>query len=414
LTIRVPESEVEFLSDSREAAEIPARELAMVDHADQLIVLDRSPLARELAIHLLARIHVRPNLKVVLVTDPGNEAFGGTPAGYLKSLEAAGILVARVRLDRLRDSNPLYSGLWRLGMAWWSDPFDEIPGQLTLPTLARSLNFKSDTRQLMIADDGAGGWTSLIASAGDGAGGSSGANAAGAAAASAGLSNRAALVIRGSPAHDIAAGELHIAAWSMDDDRLPSPPPIGGRGVGSIDVRFLTEGAILSGLLDIIGAANGNDQILIATQHLSERRLMAALLRAAARGVRLQVLLDPNRLPNQAAAAELIADGAGHAEVHWQPVDRGSLLTNLLIVRHRNDVWLNLGSATFTGRNLGDLNLSSGVELRMPARTATARAACDYFARTWALARPYAEFSDDSTAAYWHYRWAEATGLSRF
>ena len=39
------------------------------------------------------------------------------------------------------------------------------------------------------------------------------------------------------------AGELQIAAWSTDDDRLPAGPPMQGRGVGSIDARFLTEGA---------------------------------------------------------------------------------------------------------------------------------------------------------------------------
>jgi len=91
------------------------------------------------------------------------------------------------------------------------------------------------------------------------------------------------------------------------------------------------------------------------------------------------------------------------------------MLAKLLIVRHRTDVWMNLGSANFTGRNLGDLNLAAGVELRMPARTAPARAAAEYFAKTWASARPTAEiFADESTATYWRYRLAEATGLASF
>ena len=131
---RLSESDVDFLDGSPSRSGSPAAELAAIDHAEQLIVLDRSPLTRELAQHLQNRKHARPNLKIVLVTDPGNEAFGGSPPRYLESLEQAGIILARVRLDRLRDSNPLYSGIWRLLIGWWSDPFDEPAGRVTLLT----------------------------------------------------------------------------------------------------------------------------------------------------------------------------------------------------------------------------------------------------------------------------------------
>jgi hypothetical protein len=67
-----------------------------------------------------------------------------------------------VRLERLRDSNPLYSGLWRLLLGWWSEPFDEAPGQVTLQSWSRMLNSKADQRQLVVADDGSGGWTAIL------------------------------------------------------------------------------------------------------------------------------------------------------------------------------------------------------------------------------------------------------------
>ena len=62
-----------------------------------------------------------------------------------------------------------------------------------------------------------------------------------------------------------------------------------GRGVGSIDARFLTEGAIETALLDAVGAAGGGDEISIAVQNLSDRRLVAAarlhlVVRAASDG----------------------------------------------------------------------------------------------------------------------------------
>src|SRR5258708_34690467 len=117
------------MQESAPHPEGPGWVMSAIDHAEQLIVGDRSPVSQELAQHLLARKRARPNLRIVLVTDPGNEAFGGTPLQTLTSLEESGIIVARVRLERLRDSNPLYSGLWR-AMVWsGSDPFRREPGQ---------------------------------------------------------------------------------------------------------------------------------------------------------------------------------------------------------------------------------------------------------------------------------------------
>jgi PLD-like domain len=395
LTSRLSESDVDFLYGSARSSDALAREAAVIDHAEQLIVIDRSPVGRELALRLLARKRARPNLKVLLVTDPGNEVFGGTPAHYLTSLEKAGIIVARVRLDRLRDSNPLYSSAWRLLFGWWSDPFDEPPERVTLRTWSRMLNSKADRRQLMMADDGSGGWTAVIAP--------------GAA---------AVLTLRGSLARSMIASELQIAGWSTDDDRLPPAPQMDMRGVGSIDARFLTEGAIESALLDAIAAAGRDDEISIAVENLSDRRLIAASLSAAARGARLQVLLARNRIPNQAVAGELLRDGGvrggGSIEVRWYRIEQGASHPALLIVRHRTDLWMNVGSANFSRRSLGDLNLESSVELRMPARAAPARAVNDYFAALWSGAAADTDTADESATAYWRYRIVEATGLSSF
>jgi threonine dehydrogenase-like Zn-dependent dehydrogenase len=387
---RLSESDVDFLYESPQHQDLALREMAAIDHAEHLIVIDRSPVPRELAERLLARRHARPHVKIVLVTDPGNEVFGGTSSRILASLEQAGIIVARVRLDRLRDSNPLYSGLWRLLFGWWSDPFDETPGQASLRAWSRMQNFKADQRQLMVADDGSGGWNAILESAGAPAG----------------------LILRGSLARAMIAGELQIAGWSTDDDRLPADPPLDARGVGSIDARFLTEGAIEAALLDAIAAAGSGDQISIAVQSLSDRRLIAAALEAAARGARLHVLLAWNPMPNRAVAGELLRGGGGRIEVRWYPLDPP--LPKLLLVRHRSDLWMNLGSANFTRRNLGDLNLESGVELRMPAQAAPARAATEYFTRLWSGADGSTELADHSPMAYWRYRFAEATGLSSF
>lgn len=389
---RLSDADVEFLFEAPPRPDLAGRDAAAIDHAEQLIVVDRSPVTRELAQRLLARKRMRPNIKIVLVTDPANEAFGGTPAGFLESLEQAGMIVARVDLDRLRDSNPLYSAAWRLLLGWWSDPFDEAPGQITVRTWSRMQNFKADQRQLLVADDGYGGWSATVAPSGAAAG----------------------LVLKGALARAMIAGELQIAKWSSDDDRLPAAAHMDGGGLGSIDARFLTEGGIQSALLDAVAAAGREDQISIAVEDFSHRPLIIAAIAAAWRGAHLRVLLSRNRVPNRAVADELLRDGGGRIEVRWNPDDPTVARPSLLAVRHRNDLWLNVSSANFTRRNLDDLNLEAGVDLRMPVRAAPARAVLEYFDGIWSAATAKSGVADPGAVAYWRYRFAEATGLSSF
>jgi hypothetical protein len=367
--------------------EIRMRELADIDRATQMVVLDELPVGREIGQRLLLAKRRRPNLKIIVVADSLDEASGGTPREYLEALEQSGVIVARVRLDRLRDPTPLYSALWRLGIAWWSDPFEETPGGWR--AALRRLNLKRDHRQLIVADDGSGGWISLM----PGGGGD------------------LAVEIAGGPARDIAASELEIAAWSTGDDRLPQAPPTGGRGFGSIDARFLTEGAIRGALLDALADAAAGDAVSLSAPMLSERRVIAAALAAAERGARVAVLLDPDAAPNRAVGAELTRKGSGRIEVRWEPAGaRGTLV----LVQTRRELWADVSAVGLTRPALGDLNLEAAAELRLPEHAAAARALCGHFARAWGAAAPYARYADDSAAAYWRYRLLEAAGLAAF
>jgi hypothetical protein len=404
LAARLDESQVDFLDDLAPPGAILKRETEAIGRAEQTIVLDQSPLARELADALLLRKRQRPNLKVMLVTDPRNEVYGGTPLRTLSALERTGIVVVRTRLERLRDPNPMYSSLWRLCVGWWSDPFDETPGKATLRSSLRRRNLKADGRQLLVADDGAGGWTSIVMSAA-----TTGATVSTGAAAGAGL----ALEIRGHLAAAIVASELQLAAWSTDDDRLPAAPPIDSRGVGTIDARFLTEGAIQAALRDAIAIAGSGDSIKIAVQAFGDRQLVDAVVRAAARGARVQLLLDPGSPETQAAAGELLREEPGSIEVRWRARDSRAE-AGYAVIQHRSDVWFDVGSANFTRRGLDDLDLAADIELHMPARAGPARAVTELFAKHWSNAAAYAAHADESKETYWRYRVAEATGLSVF
>jgi hypothetical protein len=409
LPARLDESQVDFLDDLAPPGAILKRETEAIGRAEQTIVLNQSPLARELADALLLRRRQRPNLKIMLVTDPRNEVYGGTPSRTLNALERTGIVVVRTRLERLRDPDPLYSSLWRLCVGWWSDPFDETPGKATLRSSLRRRNLKADGRQLLVADDGAGGWTSIVMSTASTSAPSTSAAASAGGAVGAGLG----LEIRGHLAAAIVASELQLAAWSTDDDRLPTALPVDSRGVGTIDARFLTEGAIQAALRDVIAIAGSGDSIKIAVQAFGDRQMVDAVVRAAARGARVQLLLDPGSPETQAAAGELLREEPGSIEVRWRARDSRAD-GGYAVIQHRSDVWFDVGSANFTRRGLDDLDLAADIELHMPARAGPARAVTDLFAKHWSNAAAYASHADESMETYWRYRVAEATGLSVF
>jgi len=387
LSARLAESDLELVGTAAQS-DVMSRALNLVEHAEQLIVIDESPLPREVAQALLLRRHARPHLRIVVVVDPAPAAYGGTPAQDLASLERQGIIVARVRLERLRDSNPLYSAFWRLAFDWWSDPFEEAANPDGLPAKARRLNFKADQRQMLVADDGAGGWISLTGSP----------------------NSASALIARGALAQDIMAAELSLASWS-DEDRLPAVPPAHGSSVGTIDARFLTEGAIGVAVAETLAPLVGGDQVCLSTHHLSDRGITAALSRAAARGVKVKVLLDPVPSPNLGSARELYG---GRVEIRWATDLSKAPRSSLLLVRHGKDTSIYFGSANFTRRNLADFNLESAMELRAPALAALSKTFDEYFAGRWAAAAEYHRYADESLPTYWSMRFAEATGLSSF
>jgi cardiolipin synthase len=378
---RLPDSEVELLS-AREPS-VVARQVELIDKADQLLVLDQSPLPRVLAQALLLRKHQKPKLKIIVITDPKHEVFGGTPARDVQSLERAGIIVVRVDLERLRDANPVYSGFWRVTLSWFGNPFEESPGEDSLLARAREFNHKADRRQVLVGDDGSGGYLSILGA----------------------VDASPAILIHGAPARDVVASELKVAAWSADEDRLPALLPPLARQAGTIDVRVLSEGAIGSALLDGIAAAVRGDTLRLAGHELSDRRCVDALIAAATRGARIQVLLDAIQ-SNHFAADDLLRGGV---EIRWQASAPPRM--QWLLLRHQSDALMIMSTASLTRRDLADFNLANGVEMRMPDRAVMARSSTEFFATAWLNATPASVAPAEKSGGYWLYRLREATGF---
>jgi len=439
----VPAVDVTFLADHsylspagepRREQEIFESILAMVRRAERLLVLDmflfnefagesdrsHRPLSSELTAALLTQRQRQPSLDVVFITDPVNTVYGGLVPDRFQRLEAGGVRVIPTELDRLRDPNPLWSGLWRLccrgldaepGEGWLPNPIGDEP--VGLAAWMRLLNVKANHRKTVVADRG-DDWQGLVTSLNPHDASSRHGNVA--------------LRFAGPAALDLLGTEqvaaLHGGAPPFAMPRAPARDYLEadeGR------LRILTEARIREAAIDMIDKARRGERLDLAMFYLSHRGVIEALKRAVERGVDVRALLDPNYdafgrekngLPNRPVGMELHRAGI---EVRWC-LTTGEQCHSKLLMHHQGDgsADILLGSANFTRRNLDNFNMETNVEWQAPAGHPALVAATDYFARRWANrdgerhSLPFADYADDSSLRYWRYRVMEATGLSTF
>jgi hypothetical protein len=394
-------------------------------------------LAAELTDALLARRREQPELTILFITDPATERYGATPSPELQLLRAAGVEVVTTDLDRLRDSNLLYSSLWRLTLRWWDTPSEPLGVE------TRRLNFKANGRKLIIADDGHDGLTAVVGSANPSDRESGWSNVA--------------LRVGGGTVQALLQSELDVARFSgWRGSRslavLPSEPTVPPANCGAPDapasgplppaasspdaadpvrVQVLTEGALRDAMLDRIDAATSLDSIDAAVFHLADRGVVEALLAAARRGVSVRLILDPNEtasngglsgLPNQAVASELVSRSGGAIHVRWYRTHGERFHPALLMIHGARSAWLAAGSAQLTRRSLDDYNLAANLAVETPRSTALAQQAQQYFDSLWSnraalgieYTADFAAFANPGQSEYWLYRVMEGTGFSAF
>ena len=388
------------------------------------------PLSSQLAQRLAARKQARPELQVLLVVDPINQVYGGVRSQLLEQLRAAGIDAVVVNLNPLRDSNPLYSSLWRMVGQWWGNavgkgsmpnPFDTEPAQLTLRSWLALLNFKANHRKLIAADRDNGQLVGLITSANPHDASSAHCNVA--------ISFASSTVVK-----SMVDSELSLAGHSGWRGHVYVSAPASSPVVSTspeVRIAYRTEQSIRDHLLTTIERTRAGDAVQIATFYLSDRALVAALLAAAERNVAVQLILDPNKdafgrakdgVPNRPVANELVTQSAQKIQVRWYRTHGEQFHTKLTLIRLGNELTASLGSANLTRRNLGNYNLEANLALQMPATDPLGVAMGGYFARLWnnegergvEFTAPFGAYRDTDGKRYWRYRFMEATGLSTF
>lgn len=391
------------------------------------------PLSAELTRLLIDKRRADPQLRILFITDPINDVYGGEPSPELETLRAAGIEVVVTDIGRLRDSNPAYSALWRILLAWWarggpgdwSNPFDAGAPGVSFGVWSHLMNFKANHRKVVIADGEDGALHGLVMSANPHDASSQHSNVA--------------LRIRGPVLASLLASELAIARFSgWTGAPLPAITPAGARAPGdgaataaAGRIRIATEEAIADAIVGRLQTCAAGDAIDIAMFYLADRGVVRALHDAAGRGAAVRVLLDPNKdafgrekngIPNRPVATELVAGSDGAIRVRWYRTHGEQFHVKLIAIRGRDDFWLTLGSANLTRRNLRDYNLEANVVVETPRESALELAVVQWFDGLWTNRAPagveytadFGAYADPGQMNYWGYRFMEATGISTF
>lgn len=445
----VPEEAVTFLADRTFVDQAGDRQveqqifdevMRMIAGAEQYVLVDMflfnsfqgaSPeetraLADELTDALVEKKRTRPDIVISVVSDPLNTVYGGGFAEHFDRLGEAGIEVMLTDLTELRDSNPLYSVWWRLVVQWFGNsqdggrlphPFQSGGERVTVRSWLSLFNFKANHRKLVVVDEvdlnGALNMATLVTSANPHDGSSAHDNVA--------------LKVRGGVWRDAIKSEQ--AAAALAGDQLPSFEGEVVNDTGEVAVQLLTEGAIRHELVRIVEETSPGDTIDMAMFYLSDRQVVRSLLAAGARGVKIRLVLDPNKdafgrtkngVPNRPVADELVRQADGNIEVRWCDTHGEQCHSKMIMIKAGDVVSLILGSANLTRRNIGDYNLETNILVRGKSATSAMVDAQTYFDDLWLnrdgriFTTDYETYAEQILWKKWLYRIQEASGLSSF
>jgi hypothetical protein len=458
----VPARSVQFLRDVSAAdahgaplieQQIDAELAGMILRARQLVLLDTGlfgdlpaagPGASRLRTALpeaaglvdtLSRAKTQhPELSVLVLTDPSTQQMDGSQR-LLERLQTAGIEVLAVDVTRLRAADPAFTSFWDLCCRWWSraltastwpNPLEVGPPDVPMQLWGQLRTYQRSHRQVLIADDGGDGIEALLFSR--------------PLHAEAAIHSATALKFSGSAIEPLLESEFVLAqlsGWSDGGsmqaraqrllEQQRHPLPLDGADTGR--ARVVTEAAIASTLVGRIDATHKGGRIAIAALYLAQRELVRALLDAARRGVNVRLLLDPGKdgygyqhsgIPNRQVASELIAASDGAIRVRWYRTHGEQFSPGVALVQGDAIVWLMVGTADFSRRDLGDFNLAAAAVAELPPSAPAATGALGWFDTLWynraSSGTEYTTdadvYADASQLNYWQYRLLEAMGAS--
>ncbi|WP_139993201.1 phospholipase D-like domain-containing protein [Kurthia sp. Dielmo] len=405
------------------------RTLQIIDEAKEVLVIDLflynddynhqkatyDNRAEQLTKALIEKRKEQPDMPIQIITDNVNSGYGSIHPQFFKDLATQNIEVLTTNLTPLRDSNPLYSSVWRSYLQWWPvstngflpNLFNPDGDKMSVGAYLDLVNFKANHRKIVLNEQEA-----MVISANVSHDGSS-------------LHSNIGFVVKGAIVKDIYESENAIL--HMSDKKLPKNISfVADEPAGDINVKLVTEGKIQQALTKTIKQAKAGDTLKIGVFYIAEREIIHALKDAAKRGVNIQMILDANRdafgikkngVPNRPVAHELMKED--NITVRWYDTHGEQYHSKFLMLNQADTFTAIGGSANFTRRNIDDYNLETDLYMTMPKEKETARDMNAYFERLWTnqdgiYTVDYEEFADGSLWKTVMYRIQEFTGLSTF
>lgn len=327
---------------------------------------------------LISQKKKHKDLKVVFITDEINLTYGSHKSDTLKDLRDNGIEVIFTKLDPLRDSNPLYTGIWRVffqwfgqsGEGWIPNPMAKNAPDVTLRSYLELLNLKANHRKVFVTEK-----TAIVASANPHD--------------ASGFHSNIAFETSGNVIADILEAEQAVSDFS-GGVKLPEFSRV--KESGSTEVQVLTEGKIFKHLLKELKKTKKDEQVWIGMFYLAERNVIDEIDKAADRGAKINIILDPNTnafgnqksgLPNIPVSAEIQKLGSENIQIKWYNAGEEQYHAKMIYFDRGDKGTLLGGSANFTKRNLDDLNLETNLKITAPSDSQAIKDVNQYFNRIW-------------------------------
>ena len=380
-----------------------------IEEADSFIVIDMflfnsfydekvkfPQLSKTLTDKLIAQKEKKPELQVMFITDEVNTSYNAYQLEELEKLKQSGIEIIVTNLDRLRDPNPLYSGVYRTffqwfgesGKGWIVNPMANSAPKVTARSYLRLMNIKANHRKVVATEK-----TAIISSANPHD--------------ASGFHSNIAFQMDGNIIRDFVKAEEAASKFSGGPKTFPKVNE-ATKEDGPISVQLLTEGKINKHVLKAIRETKKGDQIQLAMFYIADRHVVEALTEAAKRDVQVQMILDPNQnafgsqkigLPNLPVAAEFEKLDEGNINIRWYKTDKEQFHTKLMTIKKEDETIVIGGSANYTARNLDDYNLEANIEIHAPNDMEVAQEVDEYFQRLWKnedgeYTSDYSEFQD--------------------
>ncbi|PJN91059.1 phospholipase D family protein [Bacillus sp. mrc49] len=365
-----------------------------IEEADSYIIIDMflfndfydekinfPKLTKTLTDKLVAQKKKKPGLQVIFITDEVNTSYNAYKLEALETMKQNGIDVVVTNLDRLRDPNPLYSGVYRTffqwfgeeGKGWIVNPMAKTAPKVTFRSYLRLMNIKANHRKVVATEK-----TAIISSANPHD--------------ASGFHSNIAFQMKGNIIGDFIKAEEAASNFSGGPKAFPEFNEAAEEDRGPVSVQLLTEGKINTHVLKTIKDTKKGDKIHLAMFYIADREVVEALTDAAKRGVKIQMILDPNQnafgsekigLPNLPVAAEFEKLGDENISIRWYKTDKEQFHTKLMMIQKEKETIVLGGSANYTSRNLDDFNLEANVEIHAPNDADISYDVADYFQRLW-------------------------------